>query len=1016
MKRAILIAIGFYLFAAGVSLGDDTEIYGTVSISLQPNVLIIFDNSGSMDTRDVPGERYDPGITYTGSYSTNAVYRKSWWQWNSFANHIDDLNCAPVKTALETIGYCRKRIRGSNRNYVCGGGNKRLRTGNYMNYDESGYGETRTRISVAKEVITNLINDTDDVRFGLMNFNSSEGGHIVDECGTAKATLISSISGFTAETWTPLAETLAEAGLYFAGMESWFNSGVTYTSPMEERCQKNYIILMTDGYSTQDRNSKLTSGSYINGDTIGDYDQDGNDPGSYDSYGSDYLDDVAGYLYERDCNPTLGTGTSFEKQNITVYTIGFLTDHQLLQDAADNGGGEYFVANNISGLSEAFEEIMANISEQNAAFVAPVVPVSRLNRAYSGDYVYMGFFKPQQSGRWLGNLKKYGLNDASEIVDVNGNEVTTPDGMIKSNAQSYWSSSVDGPAVEVGGAGEVLLEQTSRSLYTYMETQSLLTHTANAFSTGNSLITNAVLDVISDAQRTNLIDNIYDWDDGFWILGDILHSEPAVVHYSSSQSYVFVGTNDGIMHCFDDNDGHEVWGFIPPDQLGRLSLLLNADHDYFIDGSIVVYEGPSQKILFFGERRGGDHYYALDVTTPTAPNWLYKIGSDILGGGNALLGQSWCKPEIAQIAISSSGTDTVFLMAGGYDNNQDADTPASSDSAGRAVFAVKVTDGTLSSLNINAGNYSDMTHCIVDVSAFDPDGDDIVNRVYAGDLGGHVFAFEDDDKNGTWSKRKLFATPANMKIFYAPDAVKESYGEMIFFGTGDRADPGETTVVNRIYAVKNNWGDIAGFTTLAEADLVDVTADLIQLGTDQQKEQIAAELESAKGWYIKLENPGEKVVSTPVVFAGAVFFTTYTPGSTTGDSQSDPCAASDNRGVARLYAVDYLTGGGVFDWDEDVGTDADGNALSLSEAMAYEAGGGVFNWYEDVERDADGNVVSRGKRDRSKIIGTAIPSSPVFIIAPGGPKILISAEGGVPQEDPGEITPAVNQFYWRQVF
>ena len=113
-------------------------------------------------------------------------------------------------------------------------------------------------------------------------------------------------------------------------MDSWYNSGVNYTSPMEERCQKNYIILMTDGEPTQDIDWRLTSGTYINGDNIGDYDGDGNDPGSYGSSGSDYLDDVARYLYERDCNPSLGSGTSFEKQSIITYTIGFQTN----QDSA----------------------------------------------------------------------------------------------------------------------------------------------------------------------------------------------------------------------------------------------------------------------------------------------------------------------------------------------------------------------------------------------------------------------------------------------------------------------------------------------------------------------------------------------------------------------------------------------------------------------------------------------------------------------------------------------------------
>jgi hypothetical protein len=94
------------------------------------------------------------------------------------------------------------------------------------------------------------------------------------------------------------------------GKKSWFNDGngydsdcynngngcYQYTTPMQYRCQKNYIILMTDGEPTYDQSSKLSSGTYINGDTIGDYDNDGNDPGSYGSYGSDYLDDVAKYL------------------------------------------------------------------------------------------------------------------------------------------------------------------------------------------------------------------------------------------------------------------------------------------------------------------------------------------------------------------------------------------------------------------------------------------------------------------------------------------------------------------------------------------------------------------------------------------------------------------------------------------------------------------------------------------------------------------------------------------------
>ncbi|MBW2430760.1 MAG: hypothetical protein JRF56_17505 [Deltaproteobacteria bacterium] len=49
-----------------------------------------------------------------------------------------------------------------------------------------------------------------------MRFNYQPGGRFMFECGTEKATLESQISVIDADGWAPLAETLAEAGLYFA--------------------------------------------------------------------------------------------------------------------------------------------------------------------------------------------------------------------------------------------------------------------------------------------------------------------------------------------------------------------------------------------------------------------------------------------------------------------------------------------------------------------------------------------------------------------------------------------------------------------------------------------------------------------------------------------------------------------------------------------------------------------------------------------------------------------------------
>ena len=151
-----------------------------------------------------------------------------------------------------------------------------------------------------------------------------------------------------------MAETLYEAGLYFKGGASYFNSGVTYISPIQYHCQRNYVIIITDGNSTMDRNSILAS-------VIGDQDNDGREPGGahevyYDSNGTDYLDDVAKYLYDNDIRSDLDG-----QQNIITYTIGFTISSDLLERTATHGHGRYFYSNSAQDLANAFQNIVDDI-------------------------------------------------------------------------------------------------------------------------------------------------------------------------------------------------------------------------------------------------------------------------------------------------------------------------------------------------------------------------------------------------------------------------------------------------------------------------------------------------------------------------------------------------------------------------------------------------------------------------------------------------------------------------------
>jgi Tfp pilus tip-associated adhesin PilY1 len=123
---------------------------------------------------------------------------------------------------------------------------------------------------------------------------------------------------------------------------------------------------------------------------------------------------------------------------------------------------------------------------------------------------------------------------------------------------------------------------------------------------------------------------------------------------------VFFGANDGMLHAvLDQTDpdiavsgnethyGTEAWSFIPPNQLIRLKYMIEgSSHMEYVDSSPKIYFHDVDKdnlvdsidgdkvILVCGERRGGSSYFALDVTVPNAPKYMYRIGS---GNDNTII-------------------------------------------------------------------------------------------------------------------------------------------------------------------------------------------------------------------------------------------------------------------------------------------------------------------------------------------------------------------------------------------
>jgi Tfp pilus tip-associated adhesin PilY1 len=508
------------------------------------------------------------------------------------------------------------------------------------------------------------------------------------------------------------------------------------------------------------------------------------------------------------------------------------------------------------------------------------------------------------------------------------------------------------------------------------------------------------------------------------ICGDPLHSEPVIVNYGdidsdgNDETMVFFGANDGMLHAVNDEDGTEAWAFIPPDLLPKLKLIVEGlEHQHYVDSSPAVLikdynlngiiepipttiDGttyPADTVyLVCGERKGGASYFALDITIPAEPKFLWRIaqtaGTPAATSVIPELGETWSDSQFGVVKTSDidsdPGTDVVFL-GGGYSED---------NSKGNCILAINVKTGAVVK-KITASDASDMTYSIPSkIVAIDGDDNGFTDKLYVGDMGGQIwrvaefgaapFPFADENINN-WEPHKLFTARCNeqdcadladndgdtlidendpSKFFYPPTVTLEKGYDLLFIGSGDREDPCNTDTYDALYAIKDNHDDSSPFKPFELGALIN--ADTTAIGYTPPN------LSVDNGWYLRLPQ-GEKALAESIVFYKILYATTFLPND-------DPCTPG---GYAKLYALDYLTGTPAIDFNGD------------------------------------------GNKDTGFVIGGGIPSKPVIIITETGKtKLLVSVGStnpdagsddtgaGIPTFDPP--APPINFFlrWWRELF
>jgi len=253
----------------------------------------------------------------------------------------------------------------------------------------------------------------DDVRIGAMIFNDNgstaecaanpniacppgdnrDGGKIIsyiDQSGSHTTALVSAINDIKATSWTPVAEALYNAIGYYTQNSALRLDPADFLidaahDPITNWCQLNNILIITDGASSADLNSAVSTFASSDGHNDG----DAADTGVCGSLsGSTLLDDLAYYAKQGSGIYPVDTFTDGSKNNITTYIVvaGALritgidecSPDVLLNSAAQSGGTALYSAEGLSGLEGELREVFSTIrTDATSGSAATVISSSR---------------------------------------------------------------------------------------------------------------------------------------------------------------------------------------------------------------------------------------------------------------------------------------------------------------------------------------------------------------------------------------------------------------------------------------------------------------------------------------------------------------------------------------------------------------------------------------------------------------------------------------------------------------
>ncbi|WP_442781969.1 PilC/PilY family type IV pilus protein [Collimonas fungivorans] len=415
--------------------------------------------------------------------------------------------------------------------------------------------------------------------------------------------------------------------------------------------------------------------------------------------------------------------------------------------------------------------------------------------------------------------------------------------------------------------------------------------------------------------------------------------------YKNRSTVVYVGANDGMMHAFDGSStgGKELFAYVPSFVYGSATTAplsglaslgrLDFTHHFMVNGTPQVFDIDTQltgspvtastastaawkSILIGGLGKGGQGYYAIDVTDPTTWTSETAMASNVLWEfTDAHMGYSYGDP----VVVKTKKYGWVAILTSGYNND---------DGVGYFFIVNPKTGALLETVSTGAGSLASPAG-LARASAYVPDfTDGTADSVYAGDLLGNVWRLDLTASAGASFTVTSIATLTDKDTLGAAQPVTtaplievqpNTSKRYVLVGTGRLLAFTDvpTTQTQTFYAIldgKSSSGSFYTSATLPKGISFPIGRTNMIAQTDVTTKLIA---DTAKpmGWYHDLA-AGELVNIPLSANSGFVTFAANLPSG-------DVCS---NTGSNEIYVVNFGSG-------QSVVTDSAGHIIASSTAL-----------------------------------------------------------------------------------